>query len=145
MVGAYAVMILTILVMSAVSPSAYNELSQNQEHITALFPKLHPVLLMALAFIVGFYEEVLCRGFLFTRLRKSTNSLILAVVISSALFAAPHAASQAPVTVIPLFFVGVLWAIVTLWQRSVVPAIIGHGLFDLCQLLALHRFHPGWE
>lgn len=144
-VGAYAVMIFTVGVIWVVSPAAYQALSHNPERITAMFPKLHPAALLALTLTVGFYEEVICRGFLLTRLRRATGSVVLAVVVSSAVFAVPHAASQAAITVVPLFLIGVLWAVLTVWQRSVVPVIIGHGVFDLCQLIALYQLNPAWE
>lgn len=145
LVGAWIAMYLTVAVTCTFFPTQCTALTHNPERVAAFLPKLNPPALCALALWVGIYEEIICRGFLLNRLRRATGSTVAAVVVSSALFALPHGLSQAPITVVPLFLTGVVWAVVTLWHRSVIPAIIGHACFDLINLLYLYYNHAGWE
>lgn len=143
--GAYAIMIATNLLTLWLYPAGYEALTHNQERLVESFPKLAPPLLVALGIVVGFYEEVICRGFLLTRLRRATGSATVAVVVSSLLFALPHAGTQELITVVPLFLIAVFWSVLTLWGRSIVPAIIGHALFDIFSLVALYFFSENWQ
>ncbi len=145
LVGTWIVMYLTVLITCTLSSDLCASFTSNPQRIAELLPRIHPAGLCAIAVFVGIYEEIIFRGFLLTRLRKATRSAVAAVLLTSVLFAVPHALSQEPITVVPLCAAGVLWAVLTLWQRSVVPAIIGHALFDLCSLIQLYYFQPGWD
>ena len=71
-----------------------------------------------------------------------TGSWVAAVVLSSALFAAPHAVMQAAAIIIPLFFIAVLWCVVTMWRRSLVPAVVAHFVLNLVNLLFIADSAP---
>ncbi len=144
-VAAYAVMVGTMGVTSLLAPAVFHALTRNPDRIAEILPRLHPLGLIALALAVGLYEEIIFRGFLLTRLQRVTGSAAVAVVLSSAIFAGLHAGTQELFAVIPLFLIGVTWAVLTLRLRSVVPAIIGHGLFDLCQMLVMYFSMPNWD
>lgn len=144
-VGAYAALIGTFGAMYVLYPSGIVALQRNQDNIVSMLPKLHPVVLCAMSLFVGFYEEIIFRGFLLTRLRRATGSAALAVLFSSALFAGLHAGGQELAAIVLIFALGLVWAILTLWRRSVVPAIIGHGLFDFFQLMSLYFLRPDWQ
>lgn len=131
--------------MYLVFPSGYAAMQRNPERIIEEIPKLHPLILCLIALFVGIYEEIIFRGFLLTRLRRATGSAVLAVVVSAVLFAAPHAATQETVAVVPILMLGLVWAILTLWRRSVIPAVIAHALFDSLQFMSLYYFYPQWE
>jgi membrane protease YdiL (CAAX protease family) len=145
MAGAYAVTMLTQVVVYTLIPSALPMLAKNQRQIVETLPKLHPAWFVLLALAVGFYEETFFRGFLLTRLRRVTGSSWIAVVATSVLFGAVHLRTQQPIAVVMLSFTGALWATLTLWRRSVVPAIIGHALFDLFNLIGLYYVIPGQQ
>ena len=144
-VGAYAALIGTVGAMYVLYPSGFAALQRNPDKIVSMLPKLHPATLCAMSLFVGFYEEIIFRGFLLTRLKRATGSAALAVLLSSVLFAGLHAGGQELAAIIPIFALGVIWAVLTLWRRSVVPAIIGHGLFDLFQMMGLYLFRPDWQ
>jgi membrane protease YdiL (CAAX protease family) len=135
--GAWASLLLVYLVFSLVAPEWAEGLVKNRERIMEHVPRLQPVTLCGVFLVVGVYEEVIFRGFLLTRLRRATGSVAAAVLLSAFLFAAPHMPTQQAITVVPLFLIGVLWGGLTWWQRSLVPAIVAHVVFNLAQILIL--------
>ncbi len=136
--GAWASLLLVYLVFSLAAPEWAEELVKNRERIMEHVPRLRPVTLCGVFLVVGVYEEVIFRGFLLTRLRRATGSISAAVILSALLFAAPHMPTQQAITVVPLFLIGVLWGALTWWQRSLVPAIVAHVVFNLAQVLILY-------
>ncbi len=125
------------ILIAASSPGLAERLRANNDKLVEMIPRL-PIVVIGLSMIcVGLYEEVVIRGFLMPRLRRMTGSWTLAVIASSGLFAAAHIGAQETIMVIPLFFMGITFAIVTAWRKSVIPAIIGHGLFNFVQVVAL--------
>ncbi len=93
----------------------------------------------------GFYEEILCRGFMLTgMLRKwgtTQKGIYLAVITSSMLFGLIHLISllfgritlMASLTqVLYATFMGVFFAACVLRNNSIWPAIICHALFNIC-------------
>jgi membrane protease YdiL (CAAX protease family) len=119
-------------------------LTQNKDAIADMLPRLHPVLLVGLQFAVGFYEEVVFRGFLLTRLRRGLGSWTAAVMLSSALFAVAHTMEQEAAAAVPIFGLGVAFCMFTIWRKSLLPAVIGHALFNSCQILWLYYYNPDW-
>lgn len=144
-VGAYVAMAGVIGAMFLIYRDGFDALQKNPERIAEAIPHLHPLLLCGIGMLVGFYEELIFRGFLLTRLRRLTGSGVVAVLVSSTLFAAPHAFSQEVVAVIPIFVLGVLWGGLTLWRKSIIPAIVGHAMFDLINLVSQYYLNPSWE
>lgn len=114
-----------------------DQMVQNAERIMELVPRLHPLTFAGLSFLVGVYEEVVFRGFMMTRLRRATGSWILAVLISTTVFTALHAVEQTPAALVWVTILSFVFSGVTIWRRSIVPAIVGHMLFDLAQFLFL--------
>ena len=110
-------------------------LNQNVDKIMEMLPRMHWLGFLALSAWVGLWEELTFRGFLLTRLRRITGAWWAAVLIGSLLFALPHMAQQVPLTVVPLFVIGVVWSVFTIWRQSLLPAIISHVLFNFVQLM----------
>ena len=79
-----------------------------------------------------------------TRLRRVLHSWWAAIAVTSLLFALPHMGDQKPVVAIPLFGVGVALSVFTIWRKSLLPAIIGHAVFNTCQIMVLYSFYPDW-
>ena len=142
--GGFAAFAVGTLALYVFWREGYLLLTENDSAIAEMLPRTHLVLLVGLQVIVGFYEELIFRGFLLTRLRRGLGSWILAVVLSSALFAAPHAYDQTPPAVVPIFFLGVVFCILTIWRKSLLPAMIGHALFNSSQLVVLFYYMPDW-
>lgn len=122
-------------------PDAFRQLAKNNERIELMMPDVSTVTLCLTMVVVAAYEELLFRGFLLTHLRRITRRWWAAVLLSSALFAAIHVGegvgTQSPATAVPLFLIAILWSGVTIWRRSLIPAILGHALFNMLQVIFL--------
>lgn len=119
-------------------PDLVEQMNENVEVIMNLVPNLGPLGILGLTVMVGFYEELLFRGFLMTRLRRGMESWLAAVILSTIVFTALHALDQELVAMPPIAILSLVFSLVTIWRRSLVPAIVGHFLFDLFSFLILH-------
>jgi membrane protease YdiL (CAAX protease family) len=104
--------------------------------------------ILPLAMFVGFYEEVVFRGFLLGRLhvlfgseRARMRTAVLAVAVSSAMFALGHA-YQGAVGVIQTFVAGACLATLVLFTRSLWPSIVAHAAIDTFGLIAVRFLVP---
>jgi len=86
-------------------------------------------LLVAALALNAFAEELVVRGYLITRLEMATASLPMALLLSSALFAAYHV-YHGPAT-IQVFLAGMLLGIAFLVWRRLWPVVIAHFLWDV--------------
>lgn len=143
--ASFAVIYVVSLTITVVWPAGREELLKNAQRVREHMPEMELLTLAALAVFVGIWEEVVFRGFLLARVRRLIGSWVAAAVLTSALFAVLHLGMQTPVFVIPLFFLSVLFSAVTIWRRSLIPAMVGHFIFDLIQLLVITRQLPGLE
>ncbi len=128
------------LLLVALVPGYLEETTKNVEKISEILPKLPMLGFLMLSLFVGTYEELLFRGFLLPRLRRATGSWIAAVVISTAVFVALHLSTQTKAIIVPLSILSITFCLTTIWRRSLVPAIVGHALFDLIQFLIISHY-----
>lgn len=135
---AYALIFAWQLSMLELWPQFGNRMAQNAERILEYVPRLQPRGFACFSLLVGSYEEMLFRGFLLVRFRRATNSWVVAVGLSTLLFAGPHMPFQEWVALAPITILSLVFSVVTIWRRSIVPAIVGHWLFDLSQFLGLY-------
>ena len=140
MTTAYGIIIMWMGITWLGWPEAIDELSENADQIMSLVPRQSPLGFLLLALLIGLYEEVLFRGFIMTRLRRATGSWTLAVLLSTVVFVAPHMIDQVTMALIPITILSVVFSLVTIWRHSIVPAIVGHWLFNLSQFLSLYFF-----
>jgi membrane protease YdiL (CAAX protease family) len=127
------------MTMWYVWPGLLDQMNENADRIMALVPKpSHPIGFVLPALTVGIYEELLFRGFLLTRLRRGTGGWVAAVVISTAVFTSLHAIDQTPAALVPVAVLSVVFSLVTIWRRSLIPAIAGHFLFNLFNMIGLY-------
>ncbi|MCH8966118.1 MAG: CPBP family intramembrane metalloprotease [Planctomycetes bacterium] len=126
-------------------PELVDQMNENAYRLIELIPKRHPLILGCVAMVVALYEELFFRGFLMTRLRRLTHSWTLAILISTAVFTAAHAFDQTLAALGPIAILSLVFSVVTVWRRSLIPAVVGHFLFDWSQFLALYfRFGDQW-
>ncbi len=129
----YAVLFL----LDAIWPAVRDHVAENTQRLREMVPRLSLLGYAALMGIVGFYEEVLFRGFLMTRLRRALGTWIVAVLLSTALFAVPHVLDQTWIALVPITLLSLAFSVATIWRRSIVPAIVAHALFNFWQILMM--------
>jgi membrane protease YdiL (CAAX protease family) len=89
-----------------------------------------PLLLaLPLSAMIGFYEEVLFRGILLSRLVSITRCTPAAVIINSIIFGACHL-YQGWIGAVVIGVVGLMFTLMTVHYRSIWPAIACHAAFD---------------
>ncbi len=126
-----------LLILGVAWPGFAEQMQENAGRILEAFPKLGFGGLTAVCATVGVYEELLFRGFLLPRLRRITGSWTLAVLVSTAIFTSLHMIDQTLAAMVAVTILSLIFSVVTIWRRSIIPAIVGHMLFDLSQLVAL--------
>ncbi|MFH0981514.1 MAG: CPBP family intramembrane glutamic endopeptidase [Planctomycetota bacterium] len=144
-VATFAVFWLAVVGMLLFWPAGYQALLNNPQEICKELPRMGPAALVGFTAVVGLWEEMTFRGFLLPRLRRLTGSWVVAVLLSSALFAILHIELQVVPITVPLFAIAVLWCGVTIWRRSLLPAIVAHFVFNLVQLLWMTATTPEWQ
>lgn len=140
LVAAFALIYGIFIPLSLLFPELLQQMQQNTsqlEDVLAEFDLLEMVIMMI---AVGIYEELVFRGFVMTRLRRVTGSWTIAVVLSSAVFAALHLIDQTPAAVLFVGLLSIVLSLVTIWRRSLLPAIVAHILFNLAQVVGLQYF-----
>jgi uncharacterized protein len=78
-------------------------------------------------------EETIFRGFIYGWLRR-WGPAVLAVPLGAVIFSAAH---QQLVLFLPLFFVGVVLALLYQGSRSILPGILTHALFNLPNIILI--------
>jgi uncharacterized protein len=101
-------------------------------HPGFLDPGTHAEVSLAavLVAVVAIAEETVFRGYLLLRLRELTHGIVPAIVIASLLFAFGHTyEGMAGVLVVGLM--GLVFALVYVWRKSLIAPIVMHALQDL--------------
>ncbi|HUP88008.1 MAG TPA: CPBP family intramembrane glutamic endopeptidase [Longimicrobiales bacterium] len=88
------------------------------------------VLFVLLAVSAGVCEEIVFRGFMIPALFSKTNSLIVAVVISSAVFGILHI-HQRPAGALRAGLLGAVLAVPFVSSGSIYPAMAAHTIIDI--------------
>jgi membrane protease YdiL (CAAX protease family) len=102
------------------------------------------LLLIVTNLIVGFFEEIICRGFIFTLLLKKYTPL-KAAVISSLIFAFAHVFNyfNAPFLgttsqIIYAFFFGICFSSIFYITKNIWSIALAHGVVDLASHLTTY-------
>ncbi|MFL6208457.1 MAG: CPBP family intramembrane glutamic endopeptidase [Pyrinomonadaceae bacterium] len=105
----------------------------------------YPVWFRVLAVITaGVVEEVLFRGYVVTRLAQLTGSLLLAVCLSSLVFAALHLPVWGAGPSLAFFIGGLATTAFFVWRRDLAAMIIAHVVIDAWALVVTPAFSCWW-
>jgi membrane protease YdiL (CAAX protease family) len=102
--------------------------------VTAGIPD--PVLAIVLVIVVAIAEETIFRGYLMLRLKGISGSIAVAVVFSSVIFAIGHG-YEGSAGVITVGIMGLIFALIYAWRKSLVAPIILHFLQDLTVIVLI--------
>lgn len=92
---------------------------------------ISPLMVVPLTLLIGFYEELLFRGFLLGRLVSLTRSTTLAVILSSLAFGLMHLPSQGVVGFLQTSLLGAILALLAIWRKSLWSAMACHAGIDM--------------
>ena len=93
-------------------------------------------LAFVLVVVVAIAEEVIFRGYLILRLKAVTQSTAAAVVLSSVIFSLGHG-YEGTAGVLTVGFMGLMFALVYVWRRSLVAPIFMHFLQDSLTIVVI--------
>ncbi len=97
------------------------------------------ILGVILVSIVAFAEETIFRGYLMLRIRALTSSPAAAVFLSAFIFSLGHG-YEGSAGVVTVGFLGVVFAVVYLWRRSLVAPMTMHFLQDFIGIVLAPLF-----
>jgi len=136
----YALQGIISVVVIKVFPQVLQRLGSERFEVFKMFPRIPIPVLALFTLFVGFYEELLFRGFLMTRLVKVFRSFGAALVVSSVIFALAHASYQDVLAVFQIFTVAIVIGSLFLIRRSLISPILVHAMFDFVSLLTAFYF-----
>ena len=93
------------------------------------------VIMFLTVFVQSSAEELLCRGFLYQRLRRSYKHPAVAIVGNSALFAALHLFNEGVtvLSIINILVVGILFSFMVYYMDSIWCAMAAHAAWNFTQ------------
>jgi membrane protease YdiL (CAAX protease family) len=100
------------------------------------------VLALFLVVLVSISEEVIFRGYLIVRLVAVSRSRLLAVLLSTLIFASGHG-YQGASGVAAVFMIGLVLSCVYLWRKSLVAPIVMHFMQDFLGIFVFPLLHQG--
>jgi membrane protease YdiL (CAAX protease family) len=111
------------------------------EEIGFILPRTNTerVFWVILSVTAGICEETGFRGYVLTKLNLFTNNWYLTVALSSLCFGLGHF-YQGVGGVILTGTYGLMFCLLFIWRKSLVPGIIAHSLQDLTALFAVSKF-----
>lgn len=136
--AAYLLIGAALMVMTLINPTVMEQMNRNATNLITALPPMSPLTMAILSVTIGFYEELLFRGFLMTRLRRCVGGWVPAVVLSTALFTFLHASVQLGPALVFISLLSLVLSVVTIWRRSLAPAIVAHSAFDFSQFMLLY-------
>ncbi len=153
--GAYGVNIvlgLSYYVLLKLAGSHPENLASSKAKWASELSTLPLWVMIALAALAGFWEEIVFRGFVLGRARAWFSAFtadplkrdVFAVVLSSALFGLGHG-YQGGFGLFQTATVGAVFSTLTLWRRSLWPAVCAHVAIDSFGLIMLRVLKPTLE
>lgn len=143
-VPCYVINVMTSLLY--VWGSGMDVMSMAEDKMRALdvLSNINPRAVLPLALFVGVYEEIVFRGFLFSRLgavlgadgTARRSRMLAAAALSAAVFGLAHV-YQGPLGMLQTFSVGFVLALVAAWFGSIWPCIVAHMGIDSLALFVL--------
>lgn len=100
------------------------------------------IMAVILVIVVAIVEETIFRGYLIRRFTALTRSTVAAVFLSALVFSLGHG-YEGLAGVISVFCLGIVFALVYLWRRSLVAPMVMHFLIDFTSIVLVSWFQSG--
>lgn len=106
--------------------------------ISLYYDSFHPlyfVMIFIAVFVQSSAEELVCRGFLYQRLRRSYKNPAVAIIGNSLLFALMHLTNDGvtALSVLNIFVVGILFSLMVYYMDSIWCAMAVHAAWNFTQ------------
>ncbi len=88
------------------------------------------LLFLPLAFTAGFCEELIFRGYFLQQFFSYTGSTVAALCLQAAIFSLAHGHNQTAAGFADKFIAGLVFGMLALWRKSLVPCIMAHVWLD---------------
>jgi membrane protease YdiL (CAAX protease family) len=107
--------------------------------LSGLIPKTttHRIFFILLVFSTGFCEEIVYRGFAITQLQKMGLNKWIALIIAALLFIGIHGFNAYSGRFVFLFGGGIMFGLVFLSSKRLLPSIIIHLVINLSAMMAI--------
>lgn len=96
-------------------------------------------LALALLLVVAVAEETVFRGYLLRRLSQASGSRMLAVALSTVIFAFGHT-YQGTLGIVAVATIGLAFALIYLWRGSLVAPVVMHFIQNFLGLIVAPQF-----
>ena len=139
LLAAFGVNAVLTVAMFAWSPATLEEHLEGLESVAlGLTEGIPLVATIALLLLVGFYEEILARGLLLTRLRQILGGYWPPAIVSALLFALGHF-YQGLYGMVQTALLGLVLAAFTLRWGTLWPAILAHAAVNILSVVQLRE------
>ena len=103
------------------------------------FPVLQLIVIFICVFIQSSAEELICRGFMYYRLRKAYRHPAVAIIVNSAFFASIHIFNPgvSKLAILDIFFTGIFFSLVVYYTDSLWCAFAIHAAWNYMQNIIL--------
>ncbi|MHC4443574.1 MAG: lysostaphin resistance A-like protein [Planctomycetota bacterium] len=125
-------------------PEVLSEPTEAQQAIEQTFPPLSLPLILMMTLIVAFWEEVVFRGFVLTRMHALFGRWWLTVLIGSLIFGGIHF-YEGPLAMLVIFMVALVMGGLFVWRKSLVPSIAFHLMHNLVVFMLLQNISTTWQ
>jgi membrane protease YdiL (CAAX protease family) len=122
-----------MIVISMFLPDLATKLAKERTEVLKLFPTISPLWLILITAFVGFYEELVFRGFLITRLKAVAGNIWIAVFISSLIFGVAHS-YQDSLAMVQITVIAFIFGTMFVLRKSLISPILAHMAFDFINL-----------
>jgi membrane protease YdiL (CAAX protease family) len=114
-------------------PDLAGKLAKERSQVLQMFPQISPIWLILVTAFVGFYEELVFRGFLITRLKVMTKNVWVAVFISSVIFGVVHN-YQDKLAMVQITMIAFIFGTMYVRRKSLISPMLAHMAFDFINL-----------
>jgi len=143
-VATYVVLFSAVVAASFMFPSLLTETPVAQQKIEESFPPMRLYWVIPLTIFVAFWEEIVFRGFVLTRLNAIFKRWWLTILLASTVFGAIHIYEGLLAAVI-ISGLALVMSALFVWRRSLVPSIVFHCLHNLVIFIVLDRISQTWQ
>jgi len=144
LVATYVVLFSAALAASFLFPGLLTETPEAQQAIEKNFPPMRLYWVIPLTIFVAFWEEIVFRGFVLTRLNAIFRRWWLTILLASTVFGAVHI-YEGLLAVLVISGLALVMSVLFVWRRSLVPSIVFHWLHNLVIFILLDSISQTWE